>query len=72
MAGYKCDASLNFTIDDKNNVIIEYLKIPGHGKDGIIPERTFAIMERKLKEYVSIMVMLKDRDGVFSGYDDLF
>lgn len=70
--GYKCDASLNFTIDDDNNVIIEYLKIPGHGKDGIIPERTFAIMERKLKEYVSIMVMLKDRDGVFSGYDDLF
>lgn len=70
--GYKCDASLNFTIDDDNNVIIEYLKIPGHGKDGVIPERTFAIMERKLKEYVSIMVMLKDRDGVFSGYDDLF
>lgn len=70
--GYKCDASLNFTIDDDNNVIIEYLKIPGHGKDGVIPERVFAIMERKLKEYVSIMVMLKNRDGVFSGYDDLF
>lgn len=70
--GYKCEASINFTVDDDNHVTIEYLKIPGHGKDGVIPKRLFAIMERKLKEYVSIMPMLKDRDGVFSGYDDLF
>ena len=46
--------------------------IPGHGKDGVIPKRIFAMMERKLKEYANIIPMLQDKDGVFSGYDDMF
>ena len=74
--GYKCNAFLKFSIirseSGELSPNIEYLMIPGHGKDGVIPKRIFAMMERKLKEYANIIPMLQDKDGVFSGYDDMF